>query len=143
MKRAILIGLIGSSVAGCIQITAPQPQNLGLAIYEGRVAVNARLRGHEDILPSMVGVCIHCHESSLQPNQTKGTFGSRLNKAYLTTVSSRRGGAPMAYQEASFCQVLSNGVDPAQVLLHKAMPLFELNHEQCHALWTYLSNRDG
>lgn len=50
-----------------------------------------------------------------------------------------RGGPPVAYEAATFCRTLRTGVDPAHVVLPRAMPRFEVDDVQCAALWDYLT----
>jgi hypothetical protein len=120
---------------------AAQDSELGLALYEGKVGIAATLRGHAQPLPSGLSRCISCHEPSREPTQGQAIFAMRLDKKSLTEASKRRGGPPTRYERASFCRTLRTGIDPAEVLLHKSMPLFVLSEEQCTALWDHLSQR--
>jgi len=57
----------------------------------------------------------------------------------LREVLPRRGGPPVAYEQASFCRTLRTGVDPSHIVLPRTMPRFEADDTQCAALWDYLT----
>ena len=50
----------------------------------------------------------------------------------------RRGGPPSRYDPASFCQLLRTGIDPASVMVDKAMPRYTLTDQQCALLWKHV-----
>lgn len=66
-------------------------------------------------------------------------FGPALNAKLLTRSIGRRGGPPSQYDEAAFCKVLRSGIDPADIVITRAMPRYTLDDKQCSALWHYLS----
>ena len=129
----------------------------GKALFEGDVALTARLVGHDQPLPVQATRCVNCHEAA-----ATGAAGSAaaaaaraaantgwsaplartappLDRARLTQPRSRRGGPASAYDAAALCRLLRTGVDPAQVLLPAVMPRYEISDEQCAELWSTLS----
>lgn len=129
----------------------------GRALFEGDVALTARLVGHEQPLPAQATRCVNCHGAA-----ASGAAGSAaaaaaraaantgwaaplartapaLDRARLTQSQSRRGGPASAYDAATLCRLLRTGVDPAQVLLPAVMPRYDISDEQCAELWSTLS----
>ena len=51
----------------------------------------------------------------------------------------RRNGPPSRFDEASFCRLLRTGVDPADIVVPRAMPRYAIDDTDCRALWAYLS----
>ena len=51
---------------------------------------------------------------------------------------SRRGGPPSAYDAASLCELLREGIDPAWVMVRQEMPRYAATDAQCIALWAFL-----
>jgi hypothetical protein len=64
-----------------------------------------------------------------------------LSAATLAEPVARRGGPPSRYDARSLCTLLRSGVDPAHVMVQRAMPRFDIDDLQCEALWQYLTNR--
>nr|WP_315191192.1 hypothetical protein [uncultured Albidiferax sp.] len=110
----------------------------GRQLFEGSQPMVARLYGQATFLPSMASRCSNCHAG--QPVVALGTqaFGPRLNRATLTALAARRGGPPSRFTEESFCRLLSDGMDPASIMLAGAMPRYTLAPADCQALWQYL-----
>ncbi|BDT66155.1 hypothetical protein os1_03110 [Comamonadaceae bacterium OS-1] len=104
----------------------------------GQQPVVAQLYGQTTRLPALASRCSNCH--AVQPLETLGTqaFGPRLNRAALTDLAPRRGGPPSRFTQESFCRLLSDGIDPASILLAGAMPRYTLSPIDCQALWQYL-----
>jgi hypothetical protein len=115
----------------------------GAQLYDGRLPLRGQLRGHDQALPAEALRCTNCHELSRQPAQDDARFAPRLDRAQLTQAQTRRGGPATRYDEAAFCRLLRLGIDPAQVLLRKAMPQYTLTAEDCSALWLHLSQRQS
>lgn len=109
-------------------------QGEGAALYEGRRPVAARLAGHQDGLPPEAVRCANCHEG----NQA---IGPALTAATLVDTRARRGGPPSRYDEAALCRLLREGIDPAFVVVARAMPRYEIDAAGCAALWAHLSRR--
>lgn len=112
----------------------------GERIYSGREAVAARLEGHDQSLPAGLGKCASCHQSAGR-SKLEADLAPPLAGSYLTQARPRRGGPPSAYDQASFCKAVRTGVDPRHVTLLRAMPRFDMNDEQCAALWYYLTEK--
>ena len=104
----------------------------GLALYGGRAALEARIQGHADTLPAEASRCVNCHAGET-------ALGTPLDAAHLLRPMARRGGPPSRYDEAAFCRVLREGIDPAWVQLPREMPRYTVSDEDCRALWWHLS----
>jgi hypothetical protein len=66
-------------------------------------------------------------------------LGPALSAQTLQTATSRRGGPASLYNQATFCRVLQDGIDPAWVQLKRAMPRYRLSESECRGLWIYLT----
>jgi hypothetical protein len=114
-----------------------RPSDLGCAIFTGQHSIAAHLRGDDRLLPAETARCINCHvQTGAAP-----AFAPPLSRSYLLDPSSRRGGPPSHYDQAVFCRVLTNGVDPAGIVLKKSMPYYALSGAECAALWQFLINQ--
>jgi hypothetical protein len=109
-------------------------QEAGQALYDGRRPLAARLVGHDRDLPPQATVCANCHSGS-------SAIAAALTPERLTRPLPRRGGPPSRYDEAAFCRLLRSGVDPAWVMLPRAMPRYTMGNRQCRELWLALSTR--
>lgn len=138
--RPLLLGLAGlAATAGLAAATQhwqerARWQEAGQALYEGSRPLTARLVGHEQDLPPQATRCINCHSGS-------SAIAPALTPERLTRHLPRRGGPPSRYDETTFCRLLRSGVDPAWVLLPRAMPRYTLNDRDCRELWLALSTR--
>jgi hypothetical protein len=113
---------------------------LGKKLYEGELPLVGRLAGDETELPTAATRCANCHTQTDSPGDDGApAFGPPLTPAALTVARRRRGGPPTRYEEATFCKLLRTGVDPAYVLIARAMPRYELDTASCRALWKYVS----
>lgn len=143
-----IVPLAAAAAATTDAIDAPGPTAAdprGEALYAGRAPATARLRGDDRPLPPNAVACANCHEPGPQPGAsvtvvTAAAVGPRLDAA-LAQSAPRRGGPASTYDATSFCHLLRTGVDPAQVLVRRAMPQFELDEADCGALWRYISRR--
>ena len=119
-------------------------QAQGRQLFEGEASplgtLPGRLAGHSDDLPAAATRCINCHTSGARTDAPSKTpeFAPRLNRQSLTQPTSRRGGPPSAYDVASLCKVLREGVDPAWVMVRQEMPHYAATDAQCVALWSFL-----
>ncbi len=113
----------------------------GQALFQGQSAVSGHISGHQQELPVQASRCINCHAGpDAAPTKTaKKAIAPQLNASWLTQARSRRGGPPSKYDEAAFCKLLVQGVDPAYITLPGAMPRYRVSTDQCHALWNYLT----
>ncbi|MCU9953995.1 c-type cytochrome [Burkholderia sp. BKH01] len=109
----------------------------GRRLYEAVVPMRARLVGQGFDLPSTATRCVNCHAVTAQPGQSG--FAPALTGAMLTENRRRRGGPASAYDMAAFCRVLREGIDPAQVMVNSVMPRYDVDREQCAAIWLYLT----
>lgn len=103
----------------------------GEAIFVGERALAARLGGDVTPLPPAATRCANCHRDA--------RFGPVLDAASLAESRARRGGPPSRYDAASLCRLLRTGVDPADVVITRAMPRYAISDADCAALWHYLA----
>lgn len=123
-----------SALLGCAAGPAPG----GAALYEGRADVDVRLRGHDERLPGFVWRCANCHVAGNGAVGAAPVAAPSLAASSLLTPQPRRGGPPSAYDADGFCRLMRTGVDPQNVLLFSAMPVYALSDSECLALWTHL-----
>ena len=110
---------------------------------------SGRLVGHENDLPVAATRCMNCHVAGAAhpgpflANATQANasnqFGTPLNAQTLTLRQPRRGGPASAYDVASMCKLLRDGIDPAWIMINQSMPRYAVSDSQCEALWSYLS----
>jgi hypothetical protein len=133
---ALAVAIVISGGVWLAHAAAPSTAgpSTGQSLFEGRAALTARVSGHAAVLPPEAARCINCHAGA-QP------IGGALTRERLLAPLPRRGGPPSRYELASFCRLLRSGIDPAWVLIDRAMPRFELDEAQCAALWAYVSSR--
>jgi hypothetical protein len=123
-------------------------------LFDEGAGVAASLRADTQLLPPSVARCASCHERGDDrrrgrgPGDAEGSVtpvaGSaadtapRLDAAALLKPASRRRGPPSRYDEASFCRLLATGVDPAGVVVARAMPVYVIDAADCRALWRFV-----
>jgi len=141
---ALMITLWMITASGCAlnQDDGAQqtPYERGENIYLGKESTPARIAGHQDPLPPKFTRCINCHASGRTVSGNTESAPS-LSRASLLQTQARRGGPAFAYERISFCATLRSGVDPEHVVLNRAMPRFDMDNEQCLALWLYLTEK--
>lgn len=132
--QRLLLGTVTVSLCGGAVACAMSAQlsSHGRALYDGQRALSAQVAGHDDPLPADAARCINCHEGS-------GAIAPALNARLLLKPQARRGGPPSLYDEAAFCRLLRDGLDPAFVQLPREMPRYAIETPDCNALWTYLT----
>jgi hypothetical protein len=109
----------------------------GHALFQGKVKLAGRIRGHDDFLPPEAVRCANCHNWNRQPGLSR-IAPPQLDRSLLLDVRQRRGGPPSRYDQAAFCRLLKTGADPVYVLISREMPVYEVNDEQCASLWIFL-----
>lgn len=122
----------------------------GQALFEGRVDLSGRIRGHVDPLPTPALRCANCHartqgdRGQVPPGPFGNTqaFGPVLDAAWLTGQRPRRGAPASAYDARALCTALREGLDPQQVRMSRNMPLYEISTADCQALWSYLAGAE-
>lgn len=149
MRR--LAGTIGLLFS--LGVTAPstaegdRDTSAGRALFEGQLSIPARLSGHDVDLPPAASRCTNCHRRDTAPPGSAGddtrSYGPRLDVRGLTESRARRGGPPSRYDAAALCRLLRDGVDPAWVLIDRAMPRFRASDAQCSSLWRFLTEGGG
>lgn len=112
----------------------------GRRLYSGQSSDEApplrgRLAGNPMDLPASATRCINCHAAATFP----GASAPSLQGGALQRSTPRRGGPPSAYDKASLCRLLRDGIDPAFVVVEQTMPRFDATDEQCAALWSWLN----
>lgn len=127
--------------AGLEREAALQAQ--GRQLFHGEAStlggVPGRLAGHGDDLPAVATRCANCHSTGgAQDFPSTLEFAPRLNRPGLTQPLPRRGGPPSAYDAASLCKLLREGIDPAWVMVRQEMPRYAATDAQCVALWAFL-----
>ncbi|MFM2054002.1 MAG: hypothetical protein RL456_2039 [Pseudomonadota bacterium] len=115
----------------------------GRALWQGEWALTARLAGDAAVLPVQASRCVNCHGEGATGPDAGARPAPALHRAHLLDGIARRGGPPSRYDEAAFCRLLRTGVDPAAVLLPRAMPRYELGDADCAALWAHLTRFEG
>jgi hypothetical protein len=144
-RSALLLGagLIALAAAATLWL-AQQRENrqidAGRAIFEGGQALDARIAGHESPLPAQASRCVNCHGAPAGSEPVPASVRP-LSAATLAEPVARRGGPPSRYDARSLCTLLRSGVDPAHVMVQRAMPRFDIDDLQCEALWQYLRKR--
>jgi hypothetical protein len=116
-----------------IEGVPPPDKSHGQGIFWGDRPVPAYIAGQDFALPASASRCGNCHGE-----QAPQRIAPVLTAASLTQATSRRGGPPSRYEPASFCRLLRTGVDPAFVVVPRAMPRYDLSEADCAALWAYL-----
>jgi hypothetical protein len=111
----------------------------GYALYHGYLSVYGRVAGHDGDLPAFASRCANCHDAARSTAAPRAI--APLTQASLAQSHSRRGGPETAFTETSFCSLLQDGIDPAYVMVERAMPHYKLSEASCHALWRYVSSR--
>ncbi|MEJ8812410.1 hypothetical protein WKW77_15100 [Variovorax ureilyticus] len=117
---------------------APDAVARGARLFDGAEPLAGTLSGHDAPLPSAATRCVQCHAGPGRSSAAGATTLS-LDRNLLREARARRGGPPVAYDEASFCRTLRTGIDPASIVLPRSMPRFEVDDAQCAALWAYLT----
>ena len=121
----------------------------GRELFTGTAPLHGTIAGHTSALPPLAARCINCHAiGSAGPGRagaasaaaSAASFGPLLTVQGLTGLVARRGGPPSRYDEAAFCRLLRQGVDPAWVMVPRSMPRYELNDADCRALWRHLTD---
>ncbi len=130
--------------------TAQAQAQRGHDLFTGAAPLVGQIAGHTRALPPQSVRCINCHApgsavplSGSAPASALASatsFGPLLTRRHLTTAIERRGGPPSRYDAAAFCRLLRDGVDPAYVLIQRAMPRYTVSDADCRALWTLLSS---
>jgi hypothetical protein len=136
--------LLGLGAVPAVPFAQPAEQALGARLYVGQQMLAGYIVGHETPLPTTASRCINCHELAAAPAPSAGAqktaaFGPRLSPEGLKELAARRGGPPTRYDLDAFCELLRTGVDPAKVIIQRAMPRYRIDRPQCEALWIYVT----
>ncbi|WP_368623221.1 hypothetical protein [Paraburkholderia sp. BR13444] len=133
-RVALMLGL--ASIM-CVAHAAPlcEPKDLGCAIFNGQRSVAAQLRDDDHLLPGSTTRCANCHSQT----GAADAFAPPLTARTLFPAKSRRDGPASSYDQATFCRALREGIDPANVLLRKAMPHYRISDSECAALWHFVT----
>jgi mono/diheme cytochrome c family protein len=114
----------------------------GRQVFEGAAAVSARIAGQDFALPTEASRCVNCHGAARVGAASSPAdaqrIGPPLTRSALTQPAGRRGGPPSRYDAASLCRLLRTGVDPAHVMILRAMPRYEIGDTDCQSLWLHL-----
>jgi hypothetical protein len=134
-KWSIGLAALWLSVAAAAQTPAESSAGRGEQLFVGQEPLKGAIVGHDDALPAYASKCVNCHDPAANE---QASYGSKLTPAALLEAAARRGGPPSRYEARSFCRLLRTGIDPAHVLILRAMPRYEIDDAQCLALWNYL-----
>lgn len=127
---AVVLGVAVLAVALAVWLW---PAAHGYMLFHGHSGLEAKIQSGV-ALPAAAAACVNCHDGAA----TGGPRPiARLDRATLSTPRTPRGGAPVFYDEASFCRLLREGIDPASVLLNRLMPRFTISDADCAALFAY------
>ena len=134
LRRWLMLLAIAVVLGGAVYIAEASTAvgTPGAQLFDGRQPLLARIAGHEQALPAQAWRCANCHAG------TQG-LGGALDRSRLTAAQARRGGPASRYDLPAFCRLLRTGVDPAWILIDRAMPRFEIDDRQCEQLWTHLT----
>jgi hypothetical protein len=113
----------------------------GNALYRGKEALSGKVRGHDESLPAEAVRCANCHDAADGARLSR-VPAPHLDRSLLLEPRQRRGGPPSRYDQAAFCKLLRTGVDPASIVVAREMPIYELDQNQCIALWNFLIGRE-
>jgi hypothetical protein len=123
----------------CAQTAAGNPR--GHDLFSGAAPLRGSIIGHNNALPPQGARCINCHAvGSAAPAASSASFGPLLTRRHLTGLVARRGGPPSRYDQRAFCRLLRQGLDPATVMIARAMPRYDISEADCQALWLLLSD---
>ncbi|MDM0003077.1 hypothetical protein QTI24_31180 [Variovorax sp. J22P240] len=139
MTLAFAMALAGRAGLGWQEPAEPPSVSRGARLFNGTEPLAGTLSGHRAPLPAAATRCSQCHAGPDARDSPGSSFAPPLDRRELREARPRRGGPPVAYEPATFCRTLRTGVDPAHVVLPRAMPRFEVDDDQCAALWDYLT----
>jgi len=135
--------LLVAAAWGAMACSESRSQAMGRKLFEGQLPLVARLAGDDMLLPPEASRCANCHllAAAGGPADASGTatFGPPLTAVGLAQPQRRRGGPRSRYSVETFCTVLRSGVDPAHILVERAMPRYQIDNEGCQALWRHLT----
>lgn len=116
---------------------APQceSKDLGCSIFNGQHSVAAQLRDDDHLLPGSTTRCANCHSQT----GSGDAFAPPLSPGNLFAAKVRRDGPASSYDQETFCRALREGIDPANVMLRKAMPHYRISDTECAALWHFVT----
>jgi hypothetical protein len=134
-RWSIGLAALWLSVVATAQTPAESSARRGERLFIGEEALKGTIVGHDAALPAFASKCVNCHDLAASE---KANLGSKLTRAALLEAAARRGGPPSRYEPASFCRLLRTGIDPAHILILRAMPRYEIDDAQCLAIWNYL-----
>lgn len=132
-KRSCLIAVLGWAA-----FVMPAMSDVGEKLYSGEIELHATLGTGRDEISADAAKCVNCHGKDGKGIAESGIRGSDIRRSVLTKVTGRRGGPPVPYSEATFCDALRLGHDAAGVVLSRAMPRYRVSSAECRALWNYL-----
>jgi hypothetical protein len=120
--------------------TRGESLQLGQQLFGGDVALKGQMTGDDTSLPPEAVRCANCHGERENSGPSE-RLGPALEASSLLRPLPRRGGPASSYDLATFCRLLREGIDPAQVVIPKAMPRYAVTEQQCQALWAYVTSR--
>jgi hypothetical protein len=145
LRRVFPLVLAVGALAWLLWHGAPDREaRAGVQAFDGRLPLVARIDGHDAPLPASAVACANCHEPSARPATGEAAapgsarFAPVLSHDTLVESRPRRGGPPSTFDLPAFCKLLRAGVDPAGVVLPRAMPRYDIDDVGCAQLWRHL-----
>ncbi len=131
--------LVGLALVAMVTVAhaACEPRDLGCAIFDGEHPLSAHLRDDDRTLPAWTTRCVNCHVGTSKA----AAFAPPLTRESLLGETRRRGGPMSHYDPIAFCRAIKDGVDPADIVLRRAMPRYKIADAQCAALWQFVMSR--
>lgn len=127
-----------TQVLTALQSPAENPPHPGARIYRDKHNFVATIDG-EPLAPRAAR-CANCHGLHRAGGSEGEVLAPSLLPSQLLTSRPRRGGPPSAYTEATFCQSLQSGRDPAGVQFSSVMPRYQIESRTCRTLWNFLTS---
>lgn len=142
--RAFVLAVCAAAAA---QGAEPVSAERGRQLYRGETALVARIAGQDFALPANASRCANCHSPSPSPSSASAAaladtqrIGPLLTPDSLTQPARRRGGPASRYDSAALCKLLRSGVDPAHIIILRAMPRYDISDDDCAAIWLHLTS---
>ncbi|MFC3695173.1 hypothetical protein [Chenggangzhangella methanolivorans] len=136
-RRFAVAALVVVALAAAAVLAWRSPIARGYMLFHGHAALEAKIFSGV-ALPVSASACVNCHEGAASGGPRAI---ARLDRTTFSAPRTPRGGAPVSYDEASFCRLMREGVDPASVMVSRLMPRFDVSDADCAALFAYVSRR--
>lgn len=140
MRRYLLISTFALAfVLSAASSFGNSLSNVGKNLFEGTLPLTATLRHSSELLPTNAITCKNCHDSGCTAGREDPLAPPTLGPVHLLTKVQRISGPPVAYDQESFCRVLTTGRTPAHTVTGRVMPQYQIDDKSCAAIWNYLT----